>query len=122
MAIEGGKGLYYRASADGGKTWGEPVKLAGANARNPDLVRAADGMLAAVWEEAGNPGSTILHTMSLDDGGTWGASARLSDGDSEATHPRAVVTKDGFLALWLERWRNSERVLQRGYIGVRHRH
>ena len=121
-AIDGGTGLHYRASADGGKTWRQPVKLGGDNARNPDLVRAPDGMLAAAWEEVSGPDSTIFYALSLDDGQTWGPSARLSDGGSEATHPRVVVNKEGYLVLWLERWRNSERVLQRGYIGVQHRH
>ena len=79
-------------------------------------------MLAAVWEEVNGPESTIFYALSLDDGKSWGTRTKLSDGGSEATHPRVVVTKDGYLALWLERWNNSERVLQRGYIGVKHRH
>ena len=120
--LEGAAGLYYRASADAGKTWRQAVKLAGANARNPDLVRAPDGMLAAVWEEATGPESTIFYALSLDDGKSWGTRTKLSDGGSEATHPRVVVTKEGYLALWLERWNNSERVLQRSHIDVRHRH
>ena len=121
-AVEGAAGLYYRASDDAGRTWPRAAKLAGADARNPDLVRAPDGMLAGVWEETSGPESTIFYALSLDDGKSWGARTKLSDGGSEATHPRVVVTKDGYLALWLERWNNSERVLQRGYIGVQHRH
>ena len=120
--VEGAAGLYYRASADAGRTWRQPVKLAEANARNPDLARAPDGMLAAVWEELSGAESTIFYALSLDEGQTWAASVRLSDGDSEATHPRIVVTEDGYLALWLERWRNSERLLQRSHIAVKHRH
>lgn len=121
-ATEGATGLFYRTSTDGGRTWQQAAKLAGADARNPDLVRASDGMLAAVWEEASGPESTIFYALSLDDGKSWGTRTKLSDGGSEATHPRVVVTKDGYLVLWLERWRSSERVLQRGYIGVQHRH
>ena len=121
-AIEGASGLYYRSSDDGGKTWRQASRLAGMSARNSDLARAPDGMLAAVWEEVSGPESTIFYALSLDDGQIWGPPARLSDGGSEATHPRVVVTKEGYLALWLERWGKSERVLQRKPILVQHRH
>jgi len=121
-SVDGATGLYYRASGDGGQTWQRSARLAGDAARNPDLVRAPDGMLAAVWEETNGAESTTFYAVSLDDGGSWGAPGHLSDGGSEATHARVVVAKEGYFAFWLERWGTSERVLQRKLIPVQHRH
>ncbi len=119
--VEGG-GLYYSPSDDDGKSWGPAFNLTGGKVGELDLVRAPDGMLAAVWDEASGPESTIFYALSLDDGKSWGRPVQLSGGGSQATHPRIVVTKEGYLALWLEKWGNTERVVQRGYIGVQHRH
>ena len=120
--VEDTRGLYYSASDDHGKSWGPAFKLTGGAVGDSDLVRAPDGMLAAVWAEASGAESTIFYALSLDDGKSWGGAVQLSGGGSQATHPRVLVTKEGYLALWLEKWENTARVVQRGYIGVQHRH
>lgn len=91
-------------------------------ARSLDFARAPDGMLAAVWEERNGASSTVLYALSSDDGRTWQPPERLTEGDSDATHPHVVVADDGFLALWLEKWNSSERLLQRKHLQTRHRH
>jgi hypothetical protein len=65
-------------------------------------IAALDGQLLAVWDELQPDGMKILLAESLDAGASWCAAKPLSSAQ-QATHPRIVVTRAGFLALWTER-------------------
>ena len=123
MANDGVTELQYIASADDGKTWWIAIKLARGDIRSSDLVRAADGMLAAVWEQGAGTESEIHYALSLDDGRSWSAAQLLSSGGTgNAVAPRVVPNEDGFLVMWLESWRGGPQVFQRKVIEVQHRH
>lgn len=56
-----GKPLYQRTSTDGGKTWGELVKVTDGGSVAPSLLRLQDGTLVAV---TGRPGVYLLTDFS----------------------------------------------------------
>ena len=87
-------GLYYVASRDGGKRWGEPKRLGAKDAVDADITLARDGSLRAVWDTD----SAIMSARSRDGGKTWSAPEPLSHGGERSRHPRAA----GELTLWLE--------------------
>lgn len=104
---DGAQGLYHAALGTGGAegaagaaVWSKPVRLGGEDAKNADLTVAADGSLAAVWDEPGARGSPLRMARSSD-GRQWSAPEIIA-AKAEATHPRAVATAKGVVTLWLE--------------------
>jgi iron complex outermembrane receptor protein len=112
---EGVAGAYSLRSADGGRSWSEPLRLGGESARNVDLASRGD-VLYGVWEERIGGESRILAAQSSDHGETWSEPETLSRAGDRATHPKVVASSGAAVALWTEsdgagpaRW--SHRVL-----------
>jgi hypothetical protein len=75
--------LYVRSSADGGRTWGDPVQVSaagGPSAARHTLTVGPDGSLWAAWSQMGSAPSTqqLILRRSRDDGRTWEAPVRAS--------------------------------------------
>ncbi|ESS71754.1 BNR repeat-containing protein [Methyloglobulus morosus KoM1] len=99
--LEQKAGLYYLNSGDNGKSWSSPRKLGDA-AIHGDIA-VLDGKLIAIWDEMEADGTSIFYAKSEDGGLTWFTAVRLTAAKNAATHPRLVVTKAGFLAMWTEK-------------------
>jgi hypothetical protein len=82
------RGIYLVSSADGGKTWSEPVQVFDAVAAgwqmvdHPTLSVAPDGVLRAAWVNASLPGTGvsqgIVYSYSMDGGQSWSVPLELS--------------------------------------------
>lgn len=94
------QGLYYVRSHDQGQTWTAPLRM-GNKALHGDIA-AVESQLLAVWDELQPDGTKIVLAESLDAGVSWRAAKPLSTA-LQATHPRVVATRAGFLALWTEK-------------------
>jgi hypothetical protein len=94
---EGEAGLYHLAS----KTrveWSAPQRIGGPEASHSDLA-ARGNTLAAVWDENG----AVYASVSPDAGASWGVAQRISAPSGDATNPRIVTAREGFLAAWTQR-------------------
>jgi hypothetical protein len=98
---EAAHGAYALASGDGGKTWGEAVRLGDSRSWHADVV-CAGGEVFAVWD-AYVDGGTAVFTAKSSDGKAWSAPVRLSGTGESATHPRVVRTPAGVRAFWTVR-------------------
>jgi len=82
--IDGSWGvLYVRSSGDGGRTWGEPVRVSaagGPSAARHALTVAPDGGLWAAWSQMGEAPLTqqLVLRRSGDGGKTWEEPVRAS--------------------------------------------
>ena len=103
--LEQKAGLYFLASADHGKTWLHPQKI-GNTAVHSDIA-VYDGKRVAIWDEMEPEGSSIFYAKSQLGENGWSTPKRLTQAADAATHPRLVVTKSGFLALWTEKPRKQ---------------
>ena len=75
--------LSLRSSADGGRTWGDPVQVSaagGPSAARHTLTLGPDGSLWAAWSQIGVAPSTqqLVLRRSRDEGRTWEAPIRAS--------------------------------------------
>ena len=75
--------LSVRSSADGGRTWGDPVQVSaagGPSAARHTLTLGPDGSLWAAWSQIGAAPSTqqLILRRSRDEGRTWEAPIRAS--------------------------------------------
>ncbi len=95
-------GLYYVSSADLGRSWTKAKQIGAASASHPDIATGKAGTVAAVWDEAGESGSSIWASISRDRGQTWKKAARLSGKSHPAQQPRVVAVADGFRVFWTE--------------------
>lgn len=91
---EGAAGVYHLASANKGKTWSEPQRLAGPGSRNLALAASDAKHLAAAWKMTTDNASGVALALSEDGGKTWAEREALFTGDS---HPRLVATDGGWL-------------------------
>lgn len=103
-------GVYHLASADAGETWTRPNRLGGETAKHADLTADENGNLAAVWDERDEHVSAIFGSLSNDDGLSWSAPRRLSDGVANASHPRVAATRWGFRVFWTEASRGGSQI------------
>jgi hypothetical protein len=99
-------------SADGGKTWSQPVAVndAADSAREGlhAMAPAPDGRLCCVWLDLRNRKTDLMASCSTDGGSTWGANVlvyRSPDGSvCECCHPSVAIDREGRI---LVLWRNS---------------
>jgi hypothetical protein len=99
--LEGKSGLYVLRSVDNGKAWSIPQALGGL-ASHSDIA-ANNQQVAVIWDEREHDGSSIFWEQSHDGGSSWSTPTRLSPAGSMATHPRIILTPQGFLAMWTEK-------------------
>lgn len=99
-------------SADGGKTWSEPVTIneVATSAREGlhDLAASPDGMAFVTWLDLRNGKTELWGAESKDGGRTWGPNQQVYRSPDqticECCHPTALYDAEGNLAVM---WRNS---------------
>ena len=112
FSTDGNWEIYYKRSADGGRTWGPDVRLTRSElvCQRPAIGVVGDVVLVAyiAWQERGlgalNAATTDVYTIRSADGGdTWGPSVRLTDTPHcQSMHPQVVAPGPGALGLFLE--------------------
>lgn len=118
---KGDAGVYHLKSTDGGHAWGAPARLGDESATHGDIAARRDGVLAAVWDMVdpdANDGSLATYAATSADGAVWSTPVRLSAKGANATHPRVVATKQGFLTLWTEQGPDGVQRLDMKSIGA----
>lgn len=85
------KGLFYASSADGGRTFTQPMRI-GDPERNParPYLLAANRTLWLVWKEFDGKSTTVSLRTSGDDGRTWSAPRVVAHTDDASDHPLLV--------------------------------
>lgn len=104
--------LFAWSSADGGKSWGRPVRINDApnSAREGLHAMAGDGkgFVIAVWLDLRNKGMELWSATSRDSGKTWSANTRVyasPDGNiCECCHPSVAITPGGDIAVMWRNW------------------
>jgi len=98
--------LYLSRSADGGRTWADPVPLSGSSVSvfGQRLVRSGERLLV-VWQDTRTGKDRIYAVASSDGGVTWSSPTRVdhlpADSQASATAPAAVLGPDGeAFAVW----------------------
>ena len=96
-------GLYHLQSYDNGQNWTPPRAMAsGQPAFHSDIATGNDGALLASWDVLGDKNTSLVASLSTDDGQQWSVPQVLSAEGSSASFPRLVASASGWLALWLE--------------------
>lgn len=96
---EGAAGVRYARSADGGRTFGEPVPLGvGARSKAAHVQLAVAGCgeaatVAAVWEDGTRQAAPLVARVSRDGGRTFGPADVLSAAGAQVGYP--VVALEG---------------------------
>lgn len=109
--FEGGvRDIAVARSADGGRTFGSPVRVSADNWKidacpddGPSLAVEGNGTLHVAWptllSDSGQPHMAIFETISMDGGATFTARARVDASTTGASHPRMAVSRDGVRAI-----------------------
>ena len=72
-------------------------------AMHGDIAARNRHAVAAIWNEMEPDGASIFYAKSDDGGTTWSTPKRLTEAKYSATQPKLVATKNGFLAVWMEK-------------------
>ena len=107
----GNADLYFARSTDGGASWSRNVRInddqTGQEQVSPNLLRAEDGTLYAIWSDNRNPKTLydIYYASSTDGGNHWSRNQLVSD-DPEAHfqfQPSAMIDSLGRLhCVWVD--------------------
>ena len=112
-------------SNDGGRTFGEPVRVSADNWQidacpddGPAIAMDAAGTLHVVWptmvDNGGRKAMGIFHATSSDGGRTFSARARVDGGEGSASHPVVTLDAAGRAAVaWDEALDGARRVRMR---------
>lgn len=96
------QGLHYLKYADRGRTWSPPHRVGSAEARRADLAAHEEGRILLAWDQLDGKHRSIYTMQSSDAGARWHKPQRLSKAEADASYPRVVPTRGGFLVLWTE--------------------
>lgn len=94
--------LWLARSADGGRSFSDPRKIAGDGAkpaRAPSLALALDGTLYLAWTLGEDPAANIHVAKSTDGGATFGAPGIVAPSATFSDAPKLVVGPRGTLHL-----------------------
>ncbi|QSA97720.1 sialidase family protein [Methylococcus sp. EFPC2] len=109
---EDAAGLYYLASADQGKTWSVPRRIADASSREADIAVYGDAGVGIVYTRPAEEGSAVYYVHTKDGGGHWTPARRISASATQADHPRILGEgAGGIAAFWTEHRTGAGRVL-----------
>jgi BNR/Asp-box repeat len=86
------KGTFYVRSADGGRTFSEPMPIGRAD-RNPShpYLMAAQDALWLVWKEFDGERTTVPAMISHDNGRTWSTPKVVAEASDASDHPLLVT-------------------------------
>lgn len=112
-------------SADGGRTFGPPVRVSADNWRidacpddGPSLAIDADGAVRVAWptllQDGGQPHMAIFEATSRDGGATFSPRGRVDASAAGASHPRLAVSQGKRAIVWDEPAAEGRRVMLRG--------
>lgn len=111
MTFGAGQQIYFSRSADGGRSFNAPIKVAQAAAlalgrhRGPRLVILKDSLVIAAVVGPGKQAGTLAIFRSMDQGLTWKRAADVNDvPDSarEGLHALAAGPDGSLFATWLD--------------------
>lgn len=126
--INGYGEIYHQASADGGKTWSDPVALTDDDPKAltgqyfPNVSVAPDGRVDAVWwdtrDDIGIRSNDVYYAYSTDDGRTWSKNQRITDqsvdrrvgvwgANYDINSPPAVTSTDAYALFGWDDTRNT---------------
>ena len=107
---DGAYDIYLQSSVDGGVTWLPGPTRADTDAGGaaysawPQLAATAGGRVVVVWEDNRDGLTDIYTNVSEDHGETWGADARLDQGDEAGSAnsflPALAVDGDDVYVVW----------------------
>jgi hypothetical protein len=96
-----GKGVFYRRSSDGGRTFAAPVRLGDTNAGHPDVLAAGRSVWLA-WKEPREGDATAVVAMrSGDAGATWSEPKEVARTTGTSDHPLLVAHREHAYLSWL---------------------
>lgn len=107
---EKASGAYLVSSPDAGATWSPPTRLGDSTSWHTDAAGNGSGRIAVAWDSTVGDEQAVYLITSSDSGATWSAPERLSASGGNATHPRLVVTRDGFRVFWSETFSDGKSV------------
>lgn len=121
IAGEKGKGqdgeLYAWRSADGGRTWGQPVRVSDVPGAAREglhaLAASSNGTFFATWLDLRQKGTRLMGSVSRDNGATWSANFPVYESPDghicECCHPSAAVGADGAIHAMFRNWLGGSR-------------
>jgi hypothetical protein len=98
------QGLFYARSADGGRTFSEPMPVGAVDrqaARPSVLACARDTWLA--WKELDGEDTVLLAMVSRDDGASWAAPREIARTGGDSDHPLLLANGDQVFVSWMTR-------------------
>lgn len=110
--------IYYRRSADGGKSWGPDVRLtrAAGLSQRPSIARSGHD-LHVVWFDDRDGNTEAYYKHSADGGTTWGPDVRLTHAPGDSMHPSVAVFGRAVHVVWFDtRNGHAEIYYRRGEI------
>ncbi len=107
---DGNSEIYYKCSTDGGKTWGEDIRLTNdaVNSWDPRIAADNSGRVHLVWDDnrAGDLNFEIYYKCSPDQGDSWDPDVRLTADDSISVFPSIAIDNSGKLKIHVV-WRDN---------------
>jgi len=125
----GVRDIALARSSDGGRTFGEPVRVSADNWKidacpddGPAMSIGADGVLRVVWptlvQADGAPRLGIFEAVSRDGGATFSPRAQVDSGTAAPAHPRLAMDGRRAAVVWDELAGGKRRVMLRADDGV----
>lgn len=98
------KGLFYARSADGGRSFSEPMPIGDPAhaAGRPDLL-GAEGKLYVTWKEFDGDHTSVMTMVSLDNGQHWGSAKTIATTSEDSDHPLLVRQSGHVFLSWQTR-------------------
>jgi hypothetical protein len=101
-STSGKKGIYFRASTDGGVTWNTTQRLSWTEGNDPAVAAGLTGHLHVVWSEYVSSSDQIFYKKSTDAGITWTTRKRITWSPNDFSYPEiAVDSFDNPHVLWV---------------------
>lgn len=94
--------LWLRRSTDGGRTFSEPVHVAGdqsSPARGPSLTIGSSGTVHLAWAVGEDPAADIHYVQSTEDWDAFGRPKLVANSDGHSDGPSTALDSEGTLHL-----------------------
>jgi hypothetical protein len=93
--------IYFKASSDGGKTFGRTINLSD----NPSFsehpqIAAVENNVYVVWTDNTSGHKEVLFRMSTDQGKAFGKVLTISDENTNAYHPEITASGTNVFVIW----------------------
>ena len=98
---DGNTEIYLKKSTDGGKSWGNDIRITNdwAGSYNPS-VSVLGLMVHIVWEDQRDGNSEIYYKCSTDGGINWSKDTRLTNNPYVSNLPASVVNDSNVYIVW----------------------